>query len=201
MHPLFFIFFLLSAIVVVSSTSVIVSRNAVHSVLFLVLTFISSAGIWLLLDAEFLAWILILVYVGAVMTLFLFVVMMINLEPRPFQNSLKYYFPFGLVLLLVLITLVMLAVRPENLHLEGGSSAPQLNNIKNLGSLLYTQYVYAFELVAILLLTAIIAAISLTHRPLTFTKKQRSSKQIATSREESIKLVKMQHSAQLTNGE
>jgi NADH-quinone oxidoreductase subunit J len=193
MTPPLIIFSLLAAITLGAAFMVIIAKNPVHAALFLVLAFVATAGIWMLLEAEFLSLILVLVYVGAVMTLFLFVVMMINLDHLPRQN-LKRYLPIAIVLGAVLIWLILFSL--ETSHFPAASQlskahSADYSNVKAIGAVLYTDYVYAFELASIILLAAIIASISLVHRQNKSPKKQKIEKQIATTRAESIKLVKI----------
>lgn len=163
------IFYGLSAITIASAIMVISSNNPVRSVLFLVLTFIASAGIWLLTQAEFLALILILVYVGAVMTLFLFVVMMLNIDFATQKQRFVRYLPLGLIIAALLILLMFMAIQPQYFGIEhlqqATAQAADFSNVKQLGAVLYTQYAVDFELAGVLLLVAIVSAISLAHRP------------------------------------
>ncbi|HKX53483.1 MAG TPA: NADH-quinone oxidoreductase subunit J [Nitrosospira sp.] len=189
------IFYFFSAVLVASALGVITARNPVHSALLLVLAFFASAGLWLLLEAEFLAITLVLVYVGAVMVLFLFVVMMLDINLAQLREGFWKWFPFGLLLgLLMSIEMAMVltgkqfgvdelptpAVRPAD-----------YSNTKELGRLIYTEYVYAFELAAVILLVAIVAAIALTLRQRGGSKSMDVAKQVAVKREDRIRVVSM----------
>lgn len=194
MTALQMIFYLFSAMALVSGLMVVISRNPVHAALFLVLTFVASAGLWMLLQAEFLALILVLVYVGAVMTLFLFVVMMLSMQGVMRFETFVRYLPISIVILFSIIGLIIIAIDPEKLGLI--YQAPALkpanyNNISSLGLELYTRYAFPFEVAAALLLSAIIAAIGLTHRPPMDRKVQKESAQIAVQKKDRVRLIKM----------
>jgi len=155
----------------------------------------------MLLAAEFLSLVLILVYVGAVMTLFLFVVMMMNLDKLPARADLKRYLPLALIIGILLVGIVTMAIAPAHFALVTKQPIPQptdYSNVTALGNVLYTDYVYAFELAAVILLVSIIAAISLAFRGgQPNSKKQRIEKQVATRRQDSVKVVKMKSGEQL----
>lgn len=159
------VFYLFGAIAVAAALGVILVRNPVHAALFLVLAFFSSAAIWLLLEAEFLAIALVLVYVGAVMVLFLFVVMMLDIRMDTLRHGMKTYLPLGLVIGLVMV--VEMAFVLGSTWYGAGPQAPvagDYNNARALGEAMYTQYVYAVEVGAALLLVGMVAAIALTLR-------------------------------------
>ncbi|MBK1644480.1 NADH:ubiquinone oxidoreductase subunit J [Thiocapsa imhoffii] len=166
-----FLFYVFAAITLYSSGMVITRRNPVHAVLYLVLAFISSAALWILLEAEFLGIVLVLVYVGAVMVLFLFVVMMLDIEIDALRAGFIRYLPLGAVIAVVLALEIFLVVGPGHFGLQHFPKPPpvgsEFSNTEALGLLLYTVYVYPFEIAAVILLVAIIAAIRLTlrHRP------------------------------------
>jgi NADH-quinone oxidoreductase subunit J len=185
------IFYLLSALTVFAALRVITSRNPVHAALFLVLAFFSTAGIWLLLEAEFLALTLVLVYVGAVMVLFLFVVMLdINLERL--RVGFWKWFPFAVVLAVVLLVEMVMVLGSSQTAGTGAQvmkHAANYSNTKELGRLIYTEYVYAVELAAVLLLVAIVAAIALTLRHRRGTKSQDQSQQVLVRRNDRVRLV------------
>lgn len=204
------VFYFFSGLLVLSALLVITQNNPVRCVLFLVVSFIASAVLWILVHAEFLALILVLVYVGAVMTLFLFVVMMLNIDLESMKTHLMRYLPFGLILWALFIGLLIVAM-PENqfqkgvevltattqvtddIYLEGSAplqSVPE-SNTKGLGMVLYSDYVLAFEMAAMILLVAIIAAITLVHRGPIRSKRQAVVRQIMTRREDRVTLVKM----------
>tara|TARA_R110002050_G_scaffold9504_1_gene33182 strand:+ start:328356 stop:328967 length:612 start_codon:yes stop_codon:yes gene_type:complete len=189
-----FIFYGFASILLVAALMVITVRNPVRAALFLILAFFTSAGIWLLLEAEFLALTLVLVYVGAVMVLFLFVVMMLDIDLAPLQEGFTKYLPLGIVVA-ALITIEMIAVLgashfgldivPAPIpHPEGYS------NTKEIGLLLYTIYVYPFEIASVILTVAIVAAITLTLREKK-SKSQDISQQVKVRREDRVKLIKM----------
>ena len=195
MTSLQILFYLFSIVAIFSGTMVVISRHPVRSVLFLILTFFAMAGVWLLLQAEFLALILVVVYVGAVMTLFLFIVMMLYVNIASEQKAYVRYLPFAMMIALLTVALIIMAVGPSTFGLAHVTPPPMkaedYNNIKALGSMLYTDYVYPFEIAAVLLLAAIVAAISLSHRSPRGRKVQRVSEQIAVRREDRVKLIKM----------
>lgn len=183
------IFYLFSIILIVSALRVITVKNPVHAALFLVLAFFSSAAIWLLLHAEFLAIALVLVYVGAVMVLFLFVVMMIDINLAPLREGFARYAPIGAFVGFVILVEMYLVLR-------AWSQTPppveaSISNTKALGQVLYTTYVYPFEIAAAILLVAMIAAITLTMRPNRQPKYQKPEQQIQVRREDRLRLVKM----------
>lgn len=161
-----FVFYLFSLLAVFGALRVVTARNPVHAVLFLVLAFVSAGGIWMLLEAEFLAITLVLVYVGAVMVLFLFVVMMLDINIDRLREGFWSYLPLGATVgaLMVLEMGVILAGSYLGLfeHAIGPGSGE--SNVKAVGRLIYTDYVYPFELASIILLVGIIAAIALTGR-------------------------------------
>lgn len=158
------VFFVFAILLVVSALMVIVCRNPVRAALFLVLTFFASSVLWMMLQAEFLALALIFVYVGAVMTLLLFVVMMLNIDIASLKEGFVKFLPLGVLVMAVLVALMLLVIGPGRLN-DGSIQMPVMpadySNVKALGMLLYTKYLYPFELAAIILLVAIIAAISL----------------------------------------
>ncbi|MFT5590623.1 MAG: NADH-quinone oxidoreductase subunit J [Bradyrhizobium sp.] len=160
------LFYAFSAILVMAALKVITDRNPVHSALFLVLAFFSAAAIWLLLQAEFLAIVLVLVYVGAVMVLFLFVVMMLDINVDRMREGFWGYLPFA-AFIGVLIVLEMSAVLLQAFWAPDAqvpAAAATIGTTKELGKLIYTEYVYAFEIAAAILLLAIVSAVALTMR-------------------------------------
>ncbi len=187
------IFYILSFWLVASSLAMIFSRNTVKAALFLVLAFFSAAGIWILLEAEFLAITLILVYVGAVMVLFLFIIKMLNVDKSTVRAKFAVYLPIGLVVAAIIIAEMALVLGPSQFGLDV-VAAPQrhgadYSNITELALQLYTVYVYPFELAAILLLIAIIAAITLVHRKETNRKKQSISDQVSVKAKDRVRVV------------
>jgi len=190
-----FLFYVFAAFLVLAAVMVITRKNPVHSALFLVLAFFNSAGLWMLAEAEFLAIALVLVYVGAVMVLFLFVVMMLDVDVEAAKRGLTRYAPLGIGLALVmaieLINVIWLRKAVED-DVVGFAATPEgYNNTKALGSVLYTEHVYAFEIAAVILLLAIIAAITLTMRKRPGLKVQNIAKQVAVRAKDRIRVVKM----------
>ena len=187
------VFYVFAALIVFAALRVITARNPVHAVLYLVLAFISSAGIWLLLEAEFLAITLVLVYVGAVMVLFLFVVMMLDINLVRLREGFWRWLPFGATLA-GLMALEMIWVLGSHETLKGGvviKHAADYSNTKELGRLLYTDYVYPFEIAAVLLLVAMVAAIALTLRRRKDAKSQVVSEQISVKKADRLRIVPM----------
>ena len=193
--PQHIIFYIFAAVAVCSAVSVITVRNPVRSVLSLVVTFFAMSGIWMMLRAEFLSLILLLVYVGAVMTLFLFVVMMLNIDRESRQGGFVRYLPFGIIIVLLITGLIIAAVGPDYFgitQMPVPSPEPaDYSNIQHLGAILYTDYAYAFEIAGVLLLAAIIAAITLTHRGPVRRKVQNPSSQVAVQPHDRLRLIKM----------
>ena len=189
------VFYALSAITIGTAVMVVSSRNPVHSALFLVLSFFASAGIWAILEAEFLAVTLVLVYVGAVMVLFLFVVMMLDINVASVKSEFAKHLPVGLLVAGLMVTVLLLVVFGHNGMngevLELARHSADHSNVKELGAVLYTEYVYPFEIASVILLVAIIAAISLTHRRREGTKYQSPGKQVQAKRDDRVKLVKV----------
>jgi len=189
------IFYVFAVLTVVSATSVVTVRNPVHAALFLVLTFFTSAAIWMLLEAEFLAISLVLVYVGAVMVLFIFVVMMLDINIARLREGFVRYLPLGLLVAGIMLAMMLSIVTSDTFVLEAGSEPTpkpaDFSNTKALGGLLYTHYVFAFEIAAVILLVAIIAAISLTMRKRAQTKYQNPSSQIQVRKADRLRIVKM----------
>ncbi|WP_295388914.1 NADH-quinone oxidoreductase subunit J [uncultured Thiodictyon sp.] len=169
-----FLFYCFAAIALASAGMVISRRNPVHAVLWMVVTFVSGAALWILLEAEFLGIVLILVYVGAVMVLFLFVVMMLDVDIATLRACFIRYLPLGAAVALLMLGEIVWIVGPANFGLTHFPSPPaaglDVNNTHDLGMSLYTTYVYPVELAAVLLLVAIVAAIRLTMRRRTDTK-------------------------------
>jgi NADH-quinone oxidoreductase subunit J len=193
-----FLFFVFAGMVLVSALGVVASRNPVHSVLFLVLTFFCSSGIWLMLEAEFLAITLVLVYVGAVMVLFLFVVMMLDINIAKMRQGFVSYLPVGVLFALALIVAMVWVVGPVGPDVMGTEAlnkavrhGADYSNTEALGGVLYTEYVLAFEVAAVILLVAIIAAIALTLRTRPTTRYQTPGNQIKVMRNDRLKIIKM----------
>ena len=190
-----FIFYFFSAILIFAALRVITARNPVHSALFLVLVFFTSAGLWVQLQAEFLAITLVLVYVGAVMVLFLFVVMMLDINLVRLREGFWSYLPLGGVVAVLLVVEMSLILLGNYAALRGmGAPAPLpggYSNTKELGRLIYTEYVYPFEIAAVILLVAIVAAIALTLRHRKTSKYQNPSQQTDIQRKDRVRIVAM----------
>ena len=187
-----FLFYAFSAILVLAALRVITARNPVHSAMFLVLSFFTAAGIWLLLRAEFLAIALVLVYVGAVMVLFLFVVMMLDINLERLREGFWRNLPLAIVVGGILVfEMVALLARQVFEAAPTTEQGPGYSNTRELGLLVYTHYAYAFEVSAVILLVAIIAAISLTLRRRKDHRAQDASLQVRARREERVRLVSM----------
>lgn len=191
-----FLFYVFAAITLVAAGMVITRRNPVHAVLYLVLAFISSAALWILLEAEFLGIVLVLVYVGAVMVLFLFVVMMLDVDIATLRAGFIRYLPIGALIAVVLALEIFLIVGPANFGLQQFPApvpaGPDVSNTEELGLLLYTLYVYPFEIAAVILLVAIVAAIRLTLRRRPDTKYMDPAKQVRVKKgPDRIRIVKM----------
>jgi len=192
------LFYIFAAILVGAALGVIVSRNPVHSALYLVLAFVQSAALWLLIEAEFLAIVLVLVYVGAVMVLFLFVVMMLDINVEEMREGFTRYVWLGAIVALGVILEIghVIWFRSQGLQFM---SVPEplpadYSNTEALGAVLYTEHVYAFEIAAVILLVAIVAAISLTMRKRPGLKQQNVAAQVAVRREDRVRLVKVEPS-------
>jgi len=187
------VFYVFAAILLLSALRVITARNPVHGALALVLAFFTAAGIWLLLRAEFLAITLVLVYVGAVMVLFLFVVMMLDINLERLREGFWKNLPMAAVVggVMAFEMVAMLASRHFGASATTRVVPPGYSNTRELGRVLYTQYVYAFEIAAVILLVAIIAAIALTLRRRKDTKAQDPARQLAARRADSVRLVSM----------
>lgn len=189
------IFYLFSAVAVGSAVAVIAVQNPVRSVLWLVVTFFAMSVIWMLLRAEFLSLVLLLVYVGAVMTLFLFVVMMLNVTREQKRAGFVRYWPIALLLLLVTMGALFMSVGPKMFGLTQVPALQPLpadySNLSVLGTALFTQFLYPFEIAGMLLLASIVAAISLTHRVPLRGRRQAISKQVAVKPEDRLRILKM----------
>ncbi|MGI9310716.1 MAG: NADH-quinone oxidoreductase subunit J [bacterium] len=189
-----FAFYFFSATLVLAAAMVVLIRNPVKAALFLVLAFFSAACVWITLEAEFLAIVLVLVYVGAVMVLFLFVVMMLDINLAEMRAGFTRYLPVGsvvAVLLAVEIALLLARAFSPQRFTNPPLRADGHSNTRVLGEQLYTDYVYPFEIAALILLVAIIAAIALTMRPRTDTKRIDPASQVMARREDRLRIVKM----------
>jgi NADH-quinone oxidoreductase subunit J len=189
------LFYAFATILVVSALSVIVARNPVYCALSLVMCFLTSAAIWLLIEAEFLAIVLVLVYVGAVMVLFLFVVMMLDINLEELRSGFTRFAWLGWITAAAIIFEIAGVVVSKKLGIDATRANVPLpagySNTQELGALLYSRYVYPFEIAAVLLLVAIVAAIALTLRHRVGLKVQDIGKQVSARASERVRLVKM----------
>ena len=187
-------FYVFSAVLVGSGVMVIASRNPVHSVLFLILAFFNAAALFILLGAEFLALILVIVYVGAVAVLFLFVVMMLDINFVELRRGFLQYLPIGFTIGAILAIELLLvfgtwAVAPT--IAQPLAQAPGVTNTQALGALLYTRYVYAFQAAGMVLLVAMVGAIVLTLRARPDVRRQKISQQVGRRRQDTLEVVKV----------
>ena len=189
------LFYVYAAVLVGAALGVVLARNPVHAALFLVLAFFTSAVLWLLLEAEFLGIVLVLVYVGAVMVLFLFVVMMLDINVVQLRAGLTRYAPLGALVAGIMVAEIFYVVWVRHLGLRLAAAAPALpagiSNTKSLGAVLYTDYLLPFQLAAVVLLVAIVAAITLTMRRREGAKQQDIGRQVATRKQDRIRIVKV----------
>ena len=191
-------FYLFAAVTVASGVMVITARNPVHSVLFLILAFFNSAGLFVLLGAEFLAMILVVVYVGAVAVLFLFVVMMLEIDLAEMREGFLQYLPVGgLIGFILLVELVLVlgawtfAPEAAGVAAHPAPDIAQVDNTRALGQLLYTNYVYLFQAAGLVLLVAMVGAIVLTHRENTKAKRQNIARQVSRRRDQAVEIKKV----------
>ena len=184
-------FYLFATLTIASAVLVIFARNPVHSVLWLILAFFNAAGLFLLVGAEFIAMLLVIVYVGAVAVLFLFVVMMLDIDFASLRSGFTRNLPFGLLIALVLLAEIVIAVSATNSGplLAGAPAAPAATepNIVALGNMLYTRFLFPFEIAGLILLVAMIGAIVLTHRSRGDSRGQNVSRQIARRPQDAVK--------------
>ncbi len=192
------LFYAFAAVLGVAALGVILSKNPVYAALFLVLAFVQSSFLWLLIEAEFLAIVLVLVYVGAVMVLFLFVVMMLDINAAELRAGFTRYLPLGGAVAAVVVFEIVHVIyfRSQGLmfHTRPEGLPADYSNTKELGAVLYTQHVYAFEIASVVLLLAIVAAITLTMRKRPGLKVQDVTKQVAVRREDRVRIVKVESS-------
>ena len=188
-------FYAFAAVTVVAALGVITLRNSVHAVLSLVLTFFSTACIWLLAEAEFLAIALIVVYVGAVMVLFLFVVMMLDIKQEHLREGFIRYLPVGIVVAVVMLVemLALIGVRTMHEAVMGANpaTAAGMSNTQWLGQALYTQFLLPFEIAALILTVGVVAAVALTLRHRGGTRHQTAAQQVAVKATDRVRIVKM----------
>jgi NADH-quinone oxidoreductase subunit J len=192
-----FFFYLFAIVAIASAMLVITSRNPVHSVLFLILCFFNAAGLFILLGAEFLAMILVVVYVGAVAVLFLFVVMMLDVDFSELREGMLNYLPIGGVIgLILLVELVLLgstiAISPDMVSHASAPTAGDVSNTKALGEILYTKYVFFFQTAGLILLVAMVGAIVLTLRHRVGIKRQNVAAQVARGPATAIEIKKVE---------
>ena len=189
------LFYVFSGILVVAATRVITDRNPVHAALYLVLSFFSAASIWMMLQAEFLAIVLVLVYVGAVMVLFLFVVMMLDINLARLREGFWSYLPLGGLVALLLVAEMVIVLGGRYTGFRDLPAPPPLpegySNTKELGRLIYTEYVYPFEIAAVILLVAIVAAIALTLRRRKVSRYVDPASQVRVRRQDRVRIVSM----------
>jgi len=191
-------FYLFSAVLIASAFMVVASRNPVHSVLYLILAFVNAAGLFVLLGAEFLAMILVVVYVGAVAVLFLFVTMMLDVDFAELRQGFQQYLPFGALIALVfaaelIVVVGAWAIDPSVLKVvQGGSTAipNDVSNTQAIGRLLYTKYIYFFQAAGLVLLVAMIGAIVLTLRERSGVKRQNVAQQVARTKATAMEVKK-----------
>ncbi len=189
-----FVFYFLSAILVYASLRVVTLRNPVHAALHLVLAFFSASGVWILLQAEFLAIALVLVYVGAVMVLFLFVVMMLDINIDRLREGFWSYLPLGSIVALLMVAEMSLVLGGSYFDLfeKDISQAPAgYSNVQAVGRLLFTEYVYPFELASVVLLVGVVAAVALTLRGKRKSKSVSPSQQVFVKVEDRVRVLKM----------
>ncbi len=189
------IFYFLASILLFAGLRVITVRNPIHAAMFLVLAFFTAAGLWLMLEAEFLAITLVLVYIGAVMVLFLFVVMMLDLDIKRLRQGFRESIPLAALVGGLMVMEMVLVLSRKSFVADFASLEPRhaadYSNTKELGRLLYTDYVYPFELAAVVLLIAIVAAIAITLRRRKNTKHQDPGEQVKVRRADRVRMVSM----------
>jgi NADH-quinone oxidoreductase subunit J len=185
------VFYVFAAVLVLSGVRVVTARNPVHGALFLVLAFFTAAALWLLLRAEFLAIVLVVVYVGAVMVLFLFVVMMLDIDIERVREGFWRNLPLALLVGGIMVAEMVAVLASRYFATRVQELPPGVSNTQQLGRVLYTDYAYAFEIAAVVLLVAIIAAIALTLRARKDTRRQDPSQQVRARPAERVRLVSM----------
>lgn len=190
------LFYLFSGVLLLAGISMVTVRNPVYAALSLIVCFFTSAAIWVTLEAEFLGIVLVLVYVGAVMVLFLFVIMMLDINHDHLKEGFIKYLPVGLLVALIIAAEMILVLNgggfDADKYLQAQRHGAGYSNTKALGEVLYQQYLYPFEIAAVILLVAIVAAITLTLRRRPNTKSQNIDQQVRVKREDRVRLVKME---------
>ena len=189
-----YVFSFFSTLLIYCALKVITVNNPVKAAIYLVFSFFTSAVLWMLLNAEFLAIILVLVYVGAVMVMFLFVVMMLDINLTQMQEGFVNYFPVGLLVFFTMATLLVFFLNQQFSDMDK-NIIQEINllgddNTKNLGYFLYTEFILAFEIAGVILLLAIVSAITLTHKKNTLAKYQNPSEQISVTKSDRLKIIK-----------
>ena len=184
-------FYMFSAVMLGAGLMVVVSRNPVFSVLFLILAFFNAAGLFVLIGAEFIAMLLVVVYVGAVAVLFLFVVMMLDINFAEMRAGFQKYLPLGLVVGGILVFELVAAIYGDAFKGASLPAMPEISNTRALGNVLYTKYMYLFQVAGLILLVAMIGAISLTMRKRPGVRRQVIAQQNARSRAESVEVVEV----------
>jgi NADH-quinone oxidoreductase subunit J len=184
-------FYMFSAVMLGAGLMVVVSRNPVFSVLFLILAFFNAAGLFVLIGAEFIAMLLVVVYVGAVAVLFLFVVMMLDINFAEMRAGFQKYLPLGLVVGGILVFELVAAIYGDAFKGASLPAMPEISNTRALGNVLYTKYMYLFQVAGLILLVAMIGAISLTMRKRPGVRRQVIAEQNARSRAESVEVVEV----------
>jgi len=191
------LFYVFAAVLVASALAVVSVKNSVHAALLLVLCFFTSAALWLLVQAEFLAVALVLVYVGAVMVLFLFVVMMLDVKTEPLREGFIRYLPLGVVVALVMLGEMVGLIGTSAMRFPAPVNPAGASNTAWLGKALFSQYLLPFEIAAVVLTVAVIAAVMLTLRHRSNTKQQNPSRQVAVKASERVRIVKMPSAAKM----
>ena len=189
-----FVFYFLSAILVIAGLRVITARNPVRAALYLVLCFFTASGVWILLQAEFLAIALVLVYVGAVMVLFLFVVMMLDINIDRLREGFWRYLPLGSIIALLMVSEMALVLGGNYLGLFEASveqTGAEHSNVQAVGRLMFTEYVYPFELASVVLLVGIVAAVALTQRERRKNKSVSPSQQVFVKARDRVRVLQM----------
>ena len=191
-----FVFYLFSVVLLFAALMTVSARNPVHAVLFLILAFFNAAGLFLLLGAEFLAFILVIVYVGAVAVLFLFVVMMLDISFEKMRMGFRRYLPIGLAVGAILLTQLVVVssawIMDPKVLTSAATSTNDVDNTRAIGQLLYTDYFYPFQVSGLILLVAMIGAIVLTHRPPKNAYRQSAKAQLDRQISDTIEIVKVE---------
>ena len=192
-----FLFYAFASVLVIAALGVIAVKNSVHAALLLVLCFFTTSALWLLMQAEFLAIALVLVYVGAVMVLFLFVVMMLDINTEPMREGFIRYLPAGVLVAAVMLAEMLALMGVKSMAIEAPADPGGASNTAWLGKALFTNYLLPFETAAVILTVAVVAAIMLTLRRRTNTKYQNPSRQVAVQARDRIRIVKMAGAGQI----